>query len=196
MWLLAPYLTRLQLSHCITPVPVTSISVSLLLILTLQVQLESCKQELTEKAGLVAEASLALENMEKQLQVQEVRHKDQLRQMEDTMTEVDLLPRFDLGSVPGRKSIRSPDVTRKQPLSLSSPKFGHKINFFQPDRDDSTNNNNKETLSDRLVLEVLEEDEEISDMERKCEGHLKKIQELEILVARGQTNLQQVIAEI
>jgi len=108
------------------------------------------------------------------------------------MTEVDLLPRFDLGSVPGRKSIRSPDVTRKQQLSLSSPKFGHKINFFQPDRDDSANNNNKEMLSDRLVLEVLEEDEETSDMERRCEGHLKKIQELEILVARGQTNLQQV----
>merc|ERR1711892_1567684 len=84
--------------------------------------------------------------------------------------------------------IRSPDVSRKQ---LASPKFGHKINFFQPDKEDFTNNN-KDLLTDRLVLEVLKEDEEPSDAERKCEGHLRKIQELEIAVASGQTSLHQV----
>ena len=154
----------------------------------LQVQLESCKQDLTEKAGLVVEASQALENLEKQMQVQDSKHKERLKMMEENMTEMDLLPRFDLGNVPTRKLIRSPDVSRKQ---LASPKFGHKINVFQPDKEDFTNNN-KDVLSERLVLEVLEEGEETSDVERKCEGHLKKIQELEICVARGQTSLTQV----
>ena len=136
----------------------------------------------------MVEASQALENLEKQMQVQESKYKEQLKMMEEKMTEMDLFPRFDLGNVPTRKLIRSPDVSRKQ---LASPKFGHKINIFQPDKEDFTNNN-KDVLSDRLVLEVLEEGEETSDVERKCEGHLKKIQEFEISVARGQTRLTQV----
>jgi len=156
--------------------------------LDLKVQLESCKQDLVEKAGLVVEASQALEDLEKQMQAQEAKHKEQLKSIEENMSEMDLIPRFDLGSVPTRKLIRSPDVSRKQ---LASPKFGHKINFFQPDKEDFTNNN-KDLLTDRLVLEVLKEDDEPSDAERKCEGHLRKIQELEIAVASGQTSLHQV----
>jgi len=156
--------------------------------LDLKVQLESCKQDLVEKAGLVVEASQALEDLEKQMQAHEAKHKEQLKSIEENMSEMDLIPRFDLGSVPTRKLIRSPDVSRKQ---LASPKFGHKINFFQPDKEDFTNNN-KDLLTDRLVLEVLKEDDEPSDVERKCEGHLRKIQELEIAVASGQTSLHQV----
>jgi len=156
--------------------------------LDLKVQLESCRQDLSEKVALVAEASQALENLEKQMAAQEAKHKEQLKMLEDKMSEMDLLPRFDLANVPTRKLIRSPDISRKP---LASPKFGHKINFFQPDKEDFANNN-KDTLSERLVLEVLEEGEETSDMEHKCEGHLKKIQELELTVASNEVCVCQV----
>ena len=151
--------------------------------------MESCRQDLSEKVALVAEASQALENLEKQMAAQEAKHKEQLKMLEDKMSEMDLLPRFDLANVPTRKLIRSPDISRKP---LASPKFGHKINFFQPDKEDFANNN-KDTLSERLVLEVLEEGEETSDMEHKCEGHLKKIQELELTVASNEVCVCQVL---
>jgi len=156
--------------------------------LDLKVQLESCKQDLSEKDALVAEASQALENIEKQMEAQETKHREQLKTLEDNVSEMDLIPRFDLASVPARKLIRSPDISRKP---IASPKFGKKFNFFQPEREDFANNN-KDTMSERLILEVLEEGEETSDVERKCNEHLKKIQGLELSVASSEACLCQV----
>ena len=143
----------------------------------------------------MSKASQALETLGKQMTAQEVNHKEQLKMLEDKMNEVDLPPRFDLANVPSRKLIRSPDISR-QPIA--SPKFGQRINFFQADTTLSTisdlANNNKDILGDRdrAVLEVLEEGEETPDVDRQCEQHTKKIQELELSLASTETCLCQV----
>jgi len=135
----------------------------------LKVQLSGVKQELGEKAGLMAEASQALEQMEQQMQEQEFRHQQQIRRMEESMESM------------GHSSqmLLNAQASSKQDQLL-----------FQPDKDDFLNNN--EAINKRIGLEALEEVEEVSDAENKCEQHLKRIQELEVSNASSQASLNEV----
>jgi len=135
----------------------------------LKVQLSGVKQELSEKAGLMAEASQALEQMEQQMQEQELRHQQQIRRMEESMDSM------------GHSS---------QMLLNAQASSKQDQLFFQPDKDDFLNNN--EAINKRVGLEALEEVEEVSDVENKCEQHLKRIQELEVSNASSQASLNEV----
>ena len=117
----------------------------------------------------MAEASQALEQMEQQMQEQELRHQQQIRRMEESMDSM------------GHSS---------QMLLNAQASSKQDQLFFQPDKDDFLNNN--ESINKRVGLEALEEVEEVSDVENKCEQHLKRIQELEVSNASSQASLNEV----
>ena len=117
-----------------------------------QIQVESCRQEMAEKASLLLEASAALQTLE-----DKIRQMEQLqKQFENPTTEGSAANSFRLLPPPPQ----SPAAEQRRRMT-SSPLAARKGFFFSDDLANNNNNNNNNTMmlkeADRLVLAVLEE---------------------------------------
>jgi hypothetical protein len=125
-----------------------------------QIQLEACRQELAEKAGLLLEASAALETLE--TRIRETEAAAGPRQQPSPRVLDSPAANFQLGLPPwkssGSSSIQqppphSPAEHRRPPVN--SPLANRKGVFFPEDL--ANNNNNVSKEADRLLMAVLEE---------------------------------------
>ena len=146
-------------------------------------QLEACKQELSEKLPLLVEASEALEHLDTQIKKESEEHKKEIEAMQEKCQDLEVF------------SSKPSSCIENKSQKKTSPQ---RQRYLQKNNPEDLRNNNKEYLStESMVLEVLEELEEFSEREKDFENkYNKKIQELKQSSSKTELDLKNVSLEM
>eukprot|EP00092_Neocalanus_flemingeri_P012858 GFUD01013854.1.p1 GENE.GFUD01013854.1~~GFUD01013854.1.p1 ORF type:complete len:1121 (+),score=326.05 GFUD01013854.1:259-3621(+) len=149
----------------------------------LKVQLESCKQELSEKLSLLVEASEALEHLDTQIKTENKRHEKEVKALKEKCQDF--------------KEVFSSEANIQ--MENKSPIKHYKHVWQSPNNDlafeyEDLKNSNEEYLSNEtMVLEVMEELEEFSEREKDFETRYnKQIQELKCSSNKTEADLRKI----
>jgi len=150
----------------------------------LKVQLETCKQELSEKLSLLVEASEALEHLDVQIKTENEQHKKEVDALQEKYQHLEAFNSKHNSHKEDKSQIKH------SPKSWRSPQ---KNNAQMLESEDLTNNNKEFLSNETMVLEVLEELEEFSEREKDFENkYNKKIQELKLSSAKTEADLKKI----
>jgi len=150
----------------------------------LKVQLEGCRQDLSEKLSLLVEASEALEHLDAQMKTENEQHKQEVDTLKEKCQDLKACTsNHNICKESKQEKSRAPQIWQSYP----------RTNSLTFEADDSENNNTKFFSNETMVLEVLEELEEFSEKEKDFEHkYNKNIHELKMSSAKTEMDLQKI----